>query len=291
MRTAELISFMLARDARRKARNFTRKVSVNTRGASTPLHDPILDTYRFCNVRRNDDRVTVWLHKHWLERWRNHRDGWFAFAVARCAINRVDTMDAIEPYVLPFRPDDMRAVLKARRANGKTIYGAAYMIGTQGNAGDKIDFLIDKVLTPLWEDRKAWPGREGWLAGCHEWLVSHYAVGSFTGAQVLADWKYAYPSEWSDFDTFAASGPGSRKGLNRVMGYPVEQAWREDKFRATLAELRSAVLPLLRSNKDLRNLTAQDLQNCLCEFEKYERTRLGEGTPKQLYTPNREPVG
>jgi hypothetical protein len=33
-------------------------------------------------------------------------------------------------------------------------------------------------------------------------------------------------------------------------------------------------------------LHAQDLQNCLCEFDKYERARLGQGVPKQIYTPN-----
>jgi len=27
----------------------------------------------------------------------------------------------------------------------------------------------------------------------------------------------------------------------------------------------------------------QDLQNCLCEFDKYERVRLGEGRPRNGY--------
>jgi hypothetical protein len=37
--------------------------------------------------------------------------------------------------------------------------------------------------------------------------------------------------------------------------------------------------------RNLKDLHAQDIQNCLCEFDKYERVRLGEGTPKQLYKP------
>lgn len=32
-----------------------------------------------------------------------------------------------------------------------------------------------------------------------------------------------------------------------------------------------------------KKLCAQDIQNCLCEFDKYERVRLGEGAPKQRY--------
>jgi hypothetical protein len=42
--------------------------------------------------------------------------------------------------------------------------------------------------------------------------------------------------------------------------------------------LREAV-----SHKYGKPMHAQDLQNCLCEFDKYERARLGEGTPKQIY--------
>lgn len=282
MRTADLVSFMLARDARRRykiGKGHTRPI---------PNPDPILDTYRFCNVRRNDDRVTKWLHEHWLERWRDNAHGWFAFAVARCAINRIDTMEAITSAVLPWKPEKVRATLKDRRAQGLTIYGAAYMIGTQGNAGDKVDFLLDKVLAPLWENRNKFPINEHSLAVTHEWLVGHYAVGSFTGAQILADWKYAEPMLWDDFDTFAASGPGSRRGLNRILEQPLEQAWRENDFRAKLTDLRKEVLPLIKRDRDLKGITAQDLQNCLCEFDKYERARLGEGRPKQLYVPHEE---
>jgi len=288
MRTAELVDFMFAREARRKYHH-DHKVS------AVPEPDEILDTYRFCNVLRNDDRVTKWLHDNWLARWRTELHGWFPFAVARCAINRIDTMAAIEKYLMPWKPEQVRRVLKERRAQGLTIYGAAYMIGTQGNAGDKVDFLIDKVLTPLWKNRLCFPCDTGFthskqasLAVAHEWLQSHYAVGSFTAAQVLADWKYANGQNWRDFDTFAASGPGSRRGLNRVLNQPLNNTWDEKVFRTQLGILRNSVLPLIKHDRHIKNITAQDLQNCLCEFDKYERARLGEGRPKQIYTPHKE---
>ena len=34
---------------------------------------------------------------------------------------------------------------------------------------------------------------------------------------------------------------------------------------------------------DLPPIHAQALQNCLCEFDKYERVRLGEGRPRNNY--------
>ena len=33
----------------------------------------------------------------------------------------------------------------------------------------------------------------------------------------------------------------------------------------------------------LHGLRAQDLQNCLCEFDKWMRVRLGEGKPKRRF--------
>jgi hypothetical protein len=32
-------------------------------------------------------------------------------------------------------------------------------------------------------------------------------------------------------------------------------------------------------------LSASDLRSCLCEFDKYERGRLGEGKPKRRFVP------
>ena len=77
---------------------------------------------------------------------------------------------------------------------------------------------------------------------------------------------------------------GSRRGLNRVCGHPVDSAWREEHWRAMLRALRDSTNARLK----MEPLTAQDIQNCLCEFDKYERARLGEGRPKQKYTPFEE---
>jgi hypothetical protein len=45
-------------------------------------------------------------------------------------------------------------------------------------------------------------------------------MGSFQSGQVLANLKYGQLKSAADWWTFAASGPGSRRGLNRVLGVP-----------------------------------------------------------------------
>lgn len=267
------VKFICARERHRVAK-------VAGRAVSKP--DPIISQYRFCNVRRNDDRVTKWIFAHYLDRWRTSENLWFALVVARL-FNNEDTLAEIADCVLPFKSEPMRKALAARRAAGKKNFNAAYIVSTNGRAMDKVDYVIDFVLTPAWESRKrlARMMQVGQLGNVHIELSGLQGLGSFMAAQVIADLKYAFPAQWEDFHTFAASGPGSKRGLNRVLGRDLKAPWNEIAFREALLTLRDKV----NARLSWEPLTAHDIQNCLCEYDKYERARLGEGRPKQIYTP------
>ena len=101
--------------------------------------------------------------------------------------------------------------------------------------------------------------------------------------QIVADAKYADPNLLAadDWWTWTVSGPGSRRGLNRVMGRDLTKGWNDKDFGHQMTILRDEVNDGLPPW--MPELHAQDLQNCLCEFDKYERTRLGEGRPRSGY--------
>jgi hypothetical protein len=147
---------------------------------------------------------------------------------------------------------------------------------------DKAVYLAYKVLTPLWNQRDyIRPITDDSLASFAERLSGFTGMGSFLSAQVVADIKYVEPlKSASDWWTWASSGPGSRRGLNRVMGFPTDNKWNEAKWLSTLRELHAKVNELA---PDMPPLHAQDLQNCLCEFDKWKRVQLGEGRPRALY--------
>lgn len=275
MRVSDLCRFIERREAHRDYRE-------GTCNHSFAHLDPIISKYRFCNVRRNDDRVTKWVFEHYMDYYRSSPYVWFALVVARL-FNNEATLEAIRPHVLPFSPANMKKVLRARAKAGDKNFNAAYIVSTNGLAMDKVDYVVDNLLKPLW--RIKGPVTEqlnncATLAEAHRVLTVQRGLGSFMAAQVLADWKYLEgKTRWSDFNEFAASGPGSRRGLNRVMGRDLKAPWREEEFRTQLSALREKVNLRLC----MEPLTAQDLQNCLCEFDKYERARTGEGRPKQKY--------
>jgi hypothetical protein len=88
----------------------------------------------------------------------------------------------------------------------------------------------------------------------------------------------------SDWMTFAASGPGSRRGLNLVLGRPADQKWEEVYWREALANLQARTRPMFET-AGLDVPHAADLQNALCEFFKYERARCGGSKPKRRFRP------
>lgn len=269
------VKFIVARERHRTAKEAGRMVD---------RPDPIISQYRFCNVRRNDDRVTKWIHEMFFQKWRDDPHLWFALVVARL-FNNEEALTAIFPYILPFSPIKMMRALHARANAGQKNFNAAYIVSTAGVAMDKVDYVIDRILIPAWERRKGVSAsiqQRGELEFVHQTLMELNGLASFMAAQVVADLKYAHPARWSDFHSFAASGPGSKRGLNRVWGRDKDAPMTELAFRQGLMLLRDAVNMRLAWTE---TITAQDIQNCLCEMDKYERARTGEGRPKQHYHP------
>jgi hypothetical protein len=237
--------------------------------------DPILHAYRFCNVKREDDRVTRWISDHWRTPHQDDPDLWFAMAVA-WFVNWPDTLAELG-YPVPWNPQHFLAAINARKARGEVCFGPAYNISNGGSTTPKAEHLVEKVFAPLWERRKH-------LRPCEDDSLLYYCgrlkqmpgFESFMAAQVVADMKYMPPLlNARDWQTFAAPGPGSKRGLNRVLGRPVDAPWRDDTvWHHQLILFRTKIEPMFAA-VGLELPHAQDLQNMLCEFDKYERAREG----------------
>lgn len=262
-------------------RIYTRRAA----GKSGPwTKDKILAEYRFCNVYRELDRVTMWITEHWREPFSEHEDLWFAMVVARL-VNHPDTL---EHLALPGRwnkPQFVRT-MHGRREAGEKTFGSAYIVSTNGIAQDKTVYLAESVLDPMWDRRKLLrPKDTDSLRAYHNRLLDEQGMGNFMAAQVIADLKYTMPlRDAKDWWTFASSGPGSRRGMAYLMNFDPRMHWKENEWKEALDELAELVRPHLRE-EGMPRMHNQDLQNCLCEFSKYRRTQLGTGKPKQKFVP------
>jgi hypothetical protein len=254
--------------------------------------DPILQKYRFTNVMREHDRVTIWIHKNWLQPHSTDYDTVvFAMALARL----VNLPSMLEVLGYPLRWDAKRFVklMDARRATGKTAYNNAYMINAVGatKGQSKAGYLADQVLGPLWKERKylgqhvSLPGST--LSGLQDCLMTFHGFGGgFMSAQVVADVKWLpVMKRAEDWFTFARSGPGSRRGLNWLCGNEPTARWNEGEWHSTLIDLMKAAQPKLKTPV----LDAQNFQSLNCEWGKYCKVKFAGGRAKQQFKPDLQP--
>jgi hypothetical protein len=270
-----LFDFILEREAVRVKKE---------RGDAKPwTKDPILQRYRFCNVHRENDKVTIWIRENWREPSADNPDLWFSMVVARL-LNKPESLGFLG-WPLPWNPKRFKKLMRERKEAGLKIFSAAYMIHADAvETGLKTDYLADFVLAPMWKERAELRPRKGdTLAQFHARIMTQRDMGSFMAAQVVADTKFTPPlDKATDWWTWAAPGPGSMKGMNYVLGLPASAKHPNGVWEANLKVLQTQIDPLTRE-ANMQRISAQDLQNCLCEFSKHERARLGEGRPKQLY--------
>lgn len=282
-RIADLLSFISERNKiflRRKA------------GESWPwTRDEILQKYRFTNVHRELDRVTIWIRENIREPFADHPHLWFMLCMSR-QINLPETLaELIQAKTIPSKAgnwDWKRAcdVMRSRQQRGLTVYTAAYMLrgpiqGDPSGHQDKPHYTTHRVLLPIWEARsKIEPQLHYSLKHAHESLIKYHGWGDFLTAQVVADLKHTrYLNHAPDWWSWAILGPGSTRGLNRVLGRSVNANIPHEESIQLMTKIQE------ETKKQLKlKLCLQDVQNCLCEFSKYEKARLNEGRPKRQFS-------
>lgn len=208
---------------------------------------------------------------------KNDPELWFALLVARRAVNWPDTLAELG-YPVPWNPEKFKAVIRSRQDAGRKAYeAAAYKVMVSGQAGEQADLIVSHVLNSIWERRDYYrPRGDDTLSSFAARLSEGPYMGGFYAGQVVADLKYVQLQDAPDWWTFAVSGPGSRRGLDRVLGRTPRKYWAEAAWYAEFHQLCDTVHEPIRQATGL-NLHAQDLQGCLCEYDKLCRLRNGEG--------------
>lgn len=244
--------------------------------------DSFLAYYRWCNVRRMDDTVSQWLLK-WHQGYPQFGiQNRVIAAVAGRLINWPDTLREL-PYPIPYEAANWSKKIMARKARGEKVFTGAYIVnGALG--GDKILQVTEKILAPLWKNRRSMNAGTRSMFEIWNWLNGQPGIGSFMAGQAVADLRHIHHEiSWSDTHTWAPQGPGSKRGVNRLVGQPPDAGmptneWL-DVLRLCYAKAR-ARLPEIYLRLEL-----MDQQNVMCEFDKYRRLTLGEGSVRSRYRP------
>ena len=283
--------------------------------------DPVLRDGRFCNIFRELDTVTIWIDEHIRKPYADHPHLWFMLAIARY-INWPDTlrylMDEAEPGTWPdeegFEPAKLTKALEDYAAAGNKVYTGAYMIRAESDPSKewyswtKHRYIAEIVLGRLWEDREEWardlePAKSGLpkvprvptLESVWTKFQQHRYIGwgPFMAYEVVTDLRHTrYLRNATDIWTWANAGPGAIRGLNRLYGRNLAAKPRPEQ---TNAEMLQLMIELNVYDEPGFNATfgepcgvnprfeMRDIEHSLCEADKYERVRLGEGKMRSKY--------
>lgn len=253
--------------------------------------DPIMASVRWCNVHREDDKVTKWMRTYWrydTEKPEIQPVWWW---VLGRMLNYIPTLEDIMEYspTGEHSIDGIGEGLKALREDGRKVFTSAYTISTCGRRMDKIDYVMEVVQSfkdaePEW---KGLDGRPATLESTANWMVRyHKGFGTFLSAQVVADLKNTpgHPLQTAhDWWGWAAPGPGSLRGLNWYFHSSPTGSVTPSCFLDKLHECKAEIEDLIADY--VPPMCMQDFQNCMCEFSKYMKVKYRGGHVRNKYHP------
>lgn len=254
--------------------------------------NPIISKYRFCNVRREDDRGTIWIRENIREQFSGHKLLWLMLCISR-QINWPDTLDALIHGAdtwcsdIFFSPDKMTKLLNDRKEQGCKIYTGAYMISAPRTKGaDKQSYISEIVCGDLWnrsDEIISYLSENPTLEGTHRLLKMSNGWGNFMSYQAVVDMRFTdILSQASDVNSWCAAGPGTIRGLNRIYDRPLKFALSQEQALIEIREIYKLAFVITGIEIDF-----SDVPNILCETDKYLRVKNNEGKPRAKYVPGR----
>ncbi len=265
------------------------------RGDAYPwTEDPILNDYHFCNIFRELDKTTIWIKRKFLGPYHDHPNLLFAACLAR-RINYPPTLEELG-FPLAWDPQRVTAIMRDRMARGdKTFNPNAYrMVGGSRVGGDMVGYIVNQLLQPVWDARAAWPSGWNAIEDATHYMKTFHGWGPMVAYHVALDLVGFLPLVFPvDQDTWTNIGPGGIRGLNRIFGRPLEagltNAHSERLMASCLEEIRWLQDQQKRSwPRSFPRLFLCDVENCLCEYDKYMRIVDGQLTGQRKYDPYKE---
>lgn len=257
--------------------------------------DKILQEWKFCNVFRQDDRVTKELTKRkkaLVGSIRYPGDLLGHIAIFRM-YNWPETYDIIHDAFSRgmFCRGKANKELDKAKARGEKIFTGAYMVTGSGSEGRSKHELANESLEQIWKKRHALADdiiKNNTLRNATLLMTQFPMISHFGGYEIACDLRHTKVlGHAKDIHMWANAGPGALRGLSRIITGGLGLALKPDEANKWMRELQ-AQSPLYLEKFFFDQLEMRDIEHTLCEFDKYERIRNDEGRPRSKYQP---PIG
>ena len=241
--------------------------------------DEILKSYRFTNPFRENDKTTIWFRENMRDPLKTRSEVLMATIIFRW-FNLIETGETLLSNNLhvDWKPEVARREIKKQQ---KYITGG-YIIKSP-NGMDKVDGII-WCIDQMWEQRDNLINelKDSSLHRSWHVVMQFPYQGPFMSYEIITDLRHTYLLDQAkDIYTWANAGPGAMRGLNRIYGRELNYTSRKHDWNQEMFELLKFSPEYF--SEGFPKLEMRDIEHSLCEFDKYERVRNGEGAPRGRY--------
>lgn len=192
-------------------------------------------------------------------------------------------------FVTDYKP--LERYIRQRQKRGKRIFTSAHM--TTGRPGELKSESYLQACKEAWdarEDLAQWLMPERTMESMLKKILPLYMVGPFVAYEIICDLRFTpLMDDAPDKMTWANVGPGAKRGLERLGLVQVrgETTWLDNMV--WLLHPDQALMYFEPHVAKHYSGTAcppfelREIEHSLCEFDKYERVRLGQGKPRSKY--------
>mgnify|MGYP007094686682 FL=1 len=253
-------------------------------GEESPwTEDKILQTYKFCNSYRVNDRVSQYLLKNIIYNGKKYKNEDMIFRIVLFKLfNKESTwkllLDNFEDITLnTFDIKKYSEVLEGALSTGVKIYNDAYIscankaFGYKRKHDNHLALLNKMFIEDRMQDKilKCKTMQEAFNI-----VKSYPLIGNFMAYQLVTDINYSDVVNWRE-DEFTIAGPGSLRGIKKCFIDKGKMS-NEDIIRYMFEHQDEEFKRLGLEFKRIGNRPLQliDCQNIFCELDKYCRQAL-----------------
>ena len=242
--------------------------------------DPVLQQWRFCNVRREDDKVTTWFRENIRDELKDHPPVLFSTIAFRW-FNTIETGKTLRPWLLgPWNRKEVLRALEKQKARGENLFTGAFMVNSKAGKPkhidvlDNLDWVRKNILLPRFSTR--WTKES-----MFKHVLTVPRLGNFAAYQVVVDLQYTYLlRDATDLNTFTVAGPGCARGLGLAWANDEKQfSCSSKKDQTQMLGIMISALELSRKERYWPQgwpaFVLSDIENGFCEYSKWRRGHAG----------------
>lgn len=253
-------------------------------GEPSPLtNDKILQTYKFCNAYRVNDRVSQYLLKNVIYNGKEYTKEDMIFRIILFKLfNKESTWELLlnnfdDITLKTFDIKKYSNILENAISNGIKIYNDAYISCATKAFGferkhDNHLALLDKIFNIDKAHIKILNAKT--MEKAFNIIKSYPLIGNFMAYQLVTDINYSDIVDWKE-NEFTVAGPGSLRGIKKC--FIDKGTMSNEDIIKYMYEHQDEEFKRLNLNfKKIGNRPLQliDCQNIFCELDKYCREAL-----------------